>query len=141
MTVQNKFGIAVKGFIFNNKNELLLVKRNNQDPHNPGVWEVPGGRLDEGESPFLGLKREVNEEVGLEIDIKNPLRVHHFVRDDGQKITMITFYCKVKEKDYEVKLSEEHTEYKWSNPNDALEIVTEFFVGDVKRYLEYFKKK
>jgi ADP-ribose pyrophosphatase YjhB (NUDIX family) len=35
-----------------------------------GRIDVPGGFLDAGEDPIQGLKREVREEVGLEIDVK-----------------------------------------------------------------------
>jgi len=31
-------------------------------PHKPGTWDIPGGRLELGEDPFLGLKRETHEE-------------------------------------------------------------------------------
>ena len=48
-------GIAVKAFILNGKGELLLIRREKSDPHNPGTWEVPGGRLGLGENPFEGL--------------------------------------------------------------------------------------
>jgi len=42
----NNFRIAVKSFIVNEKNELLLIKRRDDDVHKPGAWEIPGGRLE-----------------------------------------------------------------------------------------------
>ena len=123
------FGIAVKSFIVNDKNELLLIKRNCKDQHKPGVWEVPGGRLEPGEDPFEGLKRETKEETGLEISVHNPLHVHHFIRDDGQKITMITFLCRTVSEN--VALSGEHSEYRWVSLNEAHEIICPNFIQDL----------
>src|SRR4030067_513789 len=111
-------GIAVKAFILNGKGELLLIRREKSDPHNPGTWEVPGGRLGLGENPFEGLKREAKEETGLDIVIGNPIKVHHFTRDDGQRITMITFLCKPLSET--VSLGREHTEFAWLGLGESL---------------------
>jgi 8-oxo-dGTP pyrophosphatase MutT (NUDIX family) len=69
--------------------------------------------LELGEDPFLGLKREAKEETNLDIDIISPLHIQHFTRDDGQKITMLIFFCKPGSTN--IKLSEEHTEHSWVN--------------------------
>src|SRR5690242_1955170 len=86
------FRIAVKAFIIKD-DKLLLLKRRSNDVHKPGDWDIPGGRLELGEDPFLGLKRETKEETGLDITIQRPLDIHHFTRDDGQIITMLIFLC------------------------------------------------
>jgi len=104
------FRIAVKAFI-REKNKILLLKRRTNDTHKPNTWDIPGGRLALGENPYEGLKRETKEETGLDIEIIMPIDVHHFTRDDKQKITMIIFLCKPISKD--IILSEEHQEYKW----------------------------
>ncbi len=109
-TAIKDFRIAVKAFIVKDQ-KALLIKRRPNDVHSPGRWDIPGGRLELGENPLEGVKRECKEEVGLDIEIVMPADVQHFVRDDGQRITMIIFLCKpVSEK---IALSEEHTGYKW----------------------------
>lgn len=135
----NSSRLAVKSFIVNEKRELLLIKREDNDPHKPGIWEIPGGRLELGEDPFKGLKRETKEETGLEIDMLNPLRVHHFTRDDGQKITMITFLCKPLSKS--VVLSKEHTEYLWINLDEASSKLHPAFHKDVEIFKEIFEDR
>jgi len=134
----NNLGIAVKSFIINNKEELLLIKRRNNDIHKPGIWEIPGGRLKLGENPFEGLKRETREETGLDIDILNPLGVHYFTRDDKQKITMIIFYCKPLSN--LVKLSEEHTEYLWNNLHESFSRLDSTFHEEIRNYKKYFSR-
>ena len=106
----DSFRNAAKAWIVRDS-KLLLLKRHPNDAHRPGAWDIPGGRLEPGESPFLGLQREAREEAQIEIEVVQPLEVNHFARDDGQKITLIIFLCKLT--GGEIKLSEEHTEYKW----------------------------
>jgi len=125
------FRVAVKAFIINN-NKLLIIKRAKSDPQMPEVWEIPGGRLNLGESPFEGLKREVKEETNLEIEVISPLNVRHFNRDDGQTITMIIFLCKPI--GGKIKLSEEHSEYEGIDVDSAKEKITPFFHEEVDRF-------
>lgn len=46
--------------------EILLQKRP-QGRSMAGLWEFPGGKIEEGESPEVALVREVKEELGVEI--------------------------------------------------------------------------
>jgi len=132
------FAISVKSFIVSD-GKLLLVKRRPNDVNKPSVWEIPGGRLEEGENPFDGLKRETLEEIGLEIEILNPLRIQHFTRDDQQKITMIIFHCKPLTSS--IKLSEEHTDYQWVALADSFGILHPAFHEEVKIFQKYFSDR
>jgi 8-oxo-dGTP diphosphatase len=127
-------GLAVKSFIINNNKELLLIKRQDNEIHCPGAWEVPGGRLELGENPFDALRRETKEETSLDIEILNPLRVNFFERDDGQTITMISFLCRPVSNS--VVLSEEHSDYQWIDIEKAFYTIHQAFRKD----LEIFKK-
>lgn len=72
------------------------------------------------------------EEANLEIEIVMPLDVHHFVRDDGQKITLMIFLCKLVGR--EVELSEEHTEYKWIDLNGSAEEFPNWLLKSIENY-------
>ncbi|MCB9358716.1 NUDIX domain-containing protein [Candidatus Woesearchaeota archaeon] len=130
-------GIAVKALVVST-GKILIVKRRPDDVQKPGVWEIPGGRLSEGENPFMGLQREVKEETGLEIEVKNPLDVDYFVRADNQTITMLIFLCSAKNDN--VILSEEHTDYKWCNIDEVKDHLVEFFHKSVDNYIDHFKE-
>ena len=125
--------IAVKGFIINN-GKLLLIKRRSNDVHFPGVWEIPGGRLTPGEDPYLGLKREIKEESGLEVTVLLPLSINYFVRADGQTITAIVFVCKTNQEN--IVLSEEHTEYQWVSLKVAKKIIAKPMKKEIDRFFE-----
>ena len=59
--------IVTKAYIYNTKTcKLLAIKRSNSDAR-PGVWENPGGGLKHYETANDGIKREVMEELGLEV--------------------------------------------------------------------------
>jgi len=66
----NKYHVvlAVAAFIFNKKNELLLVKKSKNEKVDPGLWVVPGGKIEPNEPIITGLKREIKEEVNIKID-------------------------------------------------------------------------
>ncbi|MDP2736244.1 MAG: NUDIX domain-containing protein [bacterium] len=111
-----KHKLAVKGIIRRGDGKILIVKRSDSDDHKPGVWETVGGGIEEGVSPKIALEREILEEAGLEVKINEPFNVFNFIKDNGEKKVGITFIC-----DYisgEVKLSEEHSDFKWIDPFD-----------------------
>lgn len=104
------FAVAVKALILH-EGKVLILRRRQFDSHKAGAWDLPGGRLEVGENPYDGLKREIKEEINIGADIICPLDVHHFVRDDKQTITMMIFLCKPHSMD--ITLSEEHDDFKW----------------------------
>lgn len=61
-----QFRFAQKAFIVN-EDKILLVKKSADDPFHPNEWEVPGGRMEFGEKLDEHIKREVKEEVGVDI--------------------------------------------------------------------------
>jgi 8-oxo-dGTP diphosphatase len=76
-------GVSVKlihvmaGAVLDADGRVLVAKRPDH-VHQGGLWEFPGGKLEAGESPEQGLARELDEEVGIQIQASQPLiRVHH----------------------------------------------------------------
>lgn len=110
--------IAVKGILFNSQGQILLLKRSNADAIDAAYWDLPGGRVQEGEEKEAALLREINEETGL---IATVLSLHNqweYCPDgSNSKIVGYTYLCKLVE-EAEVVLSPEHSEYRWINPLD-----------------------
>ncbi len=78
-----KFNFAQKAFIVH-ENKILLVKKSEQDPSHPNEWEVPGGRIEFGENLEDHIKREVKEEVGLDIILGVPFSMWTWIMHRGE---------------------------------------------------------
>jgi len=77
--------VVAVGAIILSDDRILLVKRKN--PPGQGLWTIPGGAVELGETIKDALKREVREETGLEIEIIKPIEiVDEIVRDESGKI-------------------------------------------------------
>ena len=62
---------CTSAIILNEKDEILFTKRSDSDDFLPGVWELPGGGIEYGETPQDSIKREIKEECGLEIEVQS----------------------------------------------------------------------
>ena len=59
--------VAVGAFVFDREGRVLLVER--AKPPGEGLWTLPGGRLERGETLAQAVAREVREETGLIVEV------------------------------------------------------------------------
>lgn len=87
--------------------KVLLLKRSGYVKKFANDWDLPGGHLKQNENLIKGLKREVFEETGIKIKdpvfFKNIENIHFFIANYNFQ---------------EIKLSDEHTEYKFFGKSD-----------------------
>lgn len=93
--------------------KILVLKRSSKDPFNADYWDLPGGVMNFGEEVTQALKREVKEECGLDVDILSPMDVSTRI-GEGEQYVAATFICEYKSGT--VKLSKDHSEFKWIDP-------------------------
>jgi len=96
---------GVKGIVRKNDDFLVLVKQD-------GTLDLPGGRIENGETIKFALQREINEETGLKVEIHDPVEKWSFYKTPNHLIKGITLEC-----DYiegKVKLCSEHKRYFWA---------------------------
>lgn len=71
---------AAGGFVINTQNDILLIFRR-------GKWDLPKGKLDEGENIRECAVREIREETGIEAKIEKPLVItYHTYKEKGRYI-------------------------------------------------------
>lgn len=75
---------AVSAVIVNNRQEILLQERVDNEK-----WSLPGGKMEPGETVEEAIKREVKEETGLDVEIKQLVGVysnpnHVIAYEDGE---------------------------------------------------------
>lgn len=111
--------------------KYLIVQRSPNKKAFPGKWTVPGGGLETTDyinTPKTtadtwyyalenSLKREIREEVGLEVGKLNYLLDLAFIRPDKIPVVTLSYYCDWKSG--EVKLNEENVDYKWVSAKEA----------------------
>lgn len=114
-----RFYLTVKGIV-RRDGKILVLKRSTTDDHLPDVWETPGGGVDQEENPQEALRREILEETGLAVTIGKPFNVFTFRKDTGEFKVGITFLCEYA--GGEVKLSGEHSEYRFIDPKEFAEL-------------------
>ena len=106
--VYDVFEIRVANFIFNEENELLLLKNKR------GTWGILGGHMDKGEQIRDAAHREAMEEANIKIAIKRQFGMRSL---DDNKSVVVSFACQYLEG--EIKLQEsEIQESKWVTLED-----------------------
>ncbi len=88
--IRPKIGIGV--YIMDGKGNLLMLLRTSA--HEPGTWCPPGGHLEMGESFLECCKKEVKEEVGLDIQDAEMLGVVNNIFDSGKHYVNLDFVAK-----------------------------------------------
>ena len=71
--------IKVTGAVLERKGSIMIAKRK-ADSHLAGMWEFPGGKVETGESPEECLRRELEEEFAILVNVGAHLgtRVYHY---------------------------------------------------------------
>jgi len=86
--------------------------------HLPLKWEFPGGKIRAGEDPGDCLKREIREELGIEVDIAGKLSPSTHTYPDFI-ITLYPFICKAETSRYNLT---EHAEAAWLHPDELFSL-------------------
>lgn len=112
--------IRVVAAIIEKEDKILIAKRLKGEF--AGLWEFPGGKYEEGETGEQAIKREIEEEFDVEIEVKNYLcTIEH--QYDSFYLVMDCFICTLLT---DKMVLHDHSDVKWVHPQD-IEVFPLFF--------------
>lgn len=120
----NHHRIIVVGLVWNNEGRLLLCKMASDRGVFPGQWGLPGGGIELDETMEDALRRELGEELGIEIDTIKPAFFKDGFHDKSlpggaKKSTyMIFLVFNCRSKSNKIILNKEFDEYLWAERDD-----------------------
>lgn len=94
--------ISIKGIVFEGDSVWLRKNERNE-------WELPGGKIDEGEQPAKTVTRELREELGFEVEVVKIIHawVHKIKKseDEYYNVLVLSYLCKLISKigDFEIE--------------------------------------
>ncbi|MFF2791980.1 NUDIX hydrolase [Streptomyces sp. NPDC058049] len=109
--------VSVAGAVLREDGRLLAIRRADN-----GSWELPGGVLELTESPEAGVRREVLEETGIEVQVQELTGVY---KNTTRGIVALVFRCKPT--GGTERTSEESTAVAWLTPEEVGEQMSEVF--------------
>lgn len=124
--------VGVKAFLKNKDGKYLIVHRSSDKyGKTSGSWDIVGGRIEPGTSLLENLKREIKEEVNLDI-ISEPLLIQaqDIIPSEDRHIVRLTYTSL---SDGELILDKnEHDDYKWLTLDEIKELPDlDIYVKDI----------
>jgi 8-oxo-dGTP pyrophosphatase MutT (NUDIX family) len=95
------FAVSVKGVFCAPSGEIVLLMNERDE------WELPGGRIEIGESSAECLEREIGEELSLDVSAGEPLDTYLFEVIPGKRVFIATYACTLNGR-FEPQISHEH---------------------------------
>ena len=118
---RDKFRTVVKGLITFKGKILIGKKEENKNHPIGGEWHILGGHLEHGEQPEEAMKRESEEETGLEVEVHQVVDVMTW--SDRNKALSVLYHCEASGRD--AKAKDDLQEVKWVSPNEIKDYVHE----------------
>lgn len=118
-------GVGCGAVILNDKNQILLMKRGKECRNKAGFWTIPGGRVELFETFQDAIKREVLEEIGVEVQVIKLISLtDDIIKEEDQHWVSPQYLCKIT--NGEIKNMEPHKcdELKWFDLNDLPDKLT-----------------
>ena len=130
-------GVGCGCIIINDKDEILLMKRKTGTKLEKGMWSRPGGTLEFGETAEETVKREIKEELGIDIEVKFHDYSENIVNEDGKHWVALGFIGKIISGEPKNLEPHKHEEIKWFPLNNLPEDLSSY----TKNAIEIYKNK
>jgi 8-oxo-dGTP diphosphatase len=116
-----RHSVSVAGVVVDDHGRALLIQR--RDNHH---WEPPGGVLEPAETIQDGLRREVREETGLDIE---PIALTGVYKNMKRAIVALVFRCKIT--GGQLAITDEVTAFRWATADDITGLADEAYAARI----------
>lgn len=135
-------GVSVGALIVNTKREILLCKRSGYAKNERGCWEAPGGAVEFGETLENAIKREIKEELNIDLKLLYQFpAADHIIPDDGQHWVPTTFLAKIVRGTPKIMEPGKCDEIRWFSLNNLprpLSIITQYDISYFQKHKKQF---
>ena len=137
------YHLAADVWIINSENKILIQKRAPEKKLQPNVWAMTGGSVIKGESSLETLKREALEELAIDLEVENAIKIKHYKTNNvwldeyivKQDIDLSKIVMQ-KEEVSEVKFATFDEIEKLYQENLFMKNRWEFVRDEIKKYIE-----
>ncbi len=98
---------------------VLLVHRNPNRRAYPGVWDLPGGHIETGETELAALSREMREELGVQVATGSAIHLCRLDAGRGGEIVRLSAWLVDEWQGTPTNVApDEHDEIRWCGPEE-----------------------
>lgn len=102
-------------------NDHIFCAQRHMNTSLPGLWEFPGGKIQDGESLSEAVIREVREELAIEVVAENTTYTDTIYEYDFGKVHLKTILCDLLDPAKKITLNE-HIDSRWLKSSDLLSL-------------------
>lgn len=110
-----QFMIVAAGILLQAPSGRVLVLKRSAEGDATGLWALPGGKIEDGETAEAAAVREALEETGCAVETAGTLLMRRIADD----VDYVTFHKQV-EAEFVPTLNGEHTAFAWIDPKEAV---------------------
>lgn len=124
-------GIGVGALITNYEGKIFLTLRGPKAKNERGLWAKPGGAVEFGETTQQALQREVMEEFGIEIKVREVLQVcNHILPHEHQHWISISYICEISKGKPQNKEPDKCSDMGWFTIEEAQKLPLSLVLQD-----------
>jgi mutator protein MutT len=134
-------GVGIGAVILNPEGKILLSKRGPKARNERGKWEFPGGGVEFGDTMEMTVKREMQEELGIEIELHDHLPViDHILPDEGQHWVTSGYIATISKGIPTIKEPEKCSEIGWFSLKELKEMKDKLSIA-AQHYLPFLDQQ
>jgi len=103
---------------------VLFVQRPRTSSHYPGYYEIPGGKVEAGEQPYDALRRELKEEIDLELVSTKTPTFHTELDMDGETLQFTVYELTKSDWTGQARCMEEQPDMTWLSVSSGGRMLT-----------------